>query len=177
MFLRTFQLIAALSCALLLAGCASPAPEGEQSEPAPVSDQSQDGTMVGSADTGGVSMGDPLDDPSGLLSTRIVYFEYDRSDILKAARFIIEAHGSYLANNPDAAVTLEGHADERGSREYNIALSEARGNAVRQHMLAFGALDTQIRVIAYGEERPAVDGHDETAWSQNRRVEIIYRDR
>ena len=85
---------------------------------------------------------------------------------------MVEAHGRYLADNANASVTLEGHADERGSREYNIALGERRANAVRQLMTLIGANGAQIRVVSYGEERPAVDGHDESAWTQNRRVEI-----
>jgi len=81
----------------------------------------------------------------------------------------------YLSERPGALVTLEGHADERGSREYNIALGEQRANAVRRLMSLLGAAGSQIRTISYGEERPAADGHDESAWGLNRRVEIIYR--
>ena len=92
-------------------------------------------------------------------------------------RAIVAAHAYYAAANGSARVTLEGHADERGSREYNIALAERRAISVRQLMTLFGANSAQIRVVSYGEERPALDGHDETAWSDNRRVEIIYRSR
>jgi peptidoglycan-associated lipoprotein len=121
--------------------------------------------------------GDPLDDPASLLSNRVVYFEYDSSEIKGPDRPVIEAHGRYLADNAGATVTLEGHADERGSREYNIALGERRANAVRQLMTLLGANSAQIRVVSYGEERPAMSGHDESSWSRNRRVEIIYRAR
>ncbi|MFQ5660270.1 MAG: peptidoglycan-associated lipoprotein Pal [Gammaproteobacteria bacterium] len=115
-----------------------------------------------------------LDDPHSLLSVRIIYFEYDKSDIQPQFNDAIEAHGRYLAANPNVRVSLEGHADERGSREYNLALGERRAISVKRQMLLFGASASQIRTISYGEERPVADGHDEASWSQNRRVELIY---
>ena len=93
----------------------------------------------------------------------------------ESGRGTIEAHSRYLAEHPGALITLEGHADERGSREYNIALGERRAHAVRQLMTLLGATNPQIRTISYGEERPAAVGHDESTWQLNRRVEIIYR--
>jgi peptidoglycan-associated lipoprotein len=80
-----------------------------------------------------------------------------------------------LADNPGLRVRLEGHADERGTREYNLALGERRANAVRAYLLAQGASRSQIEVVSYGEEKPADGGHDEGAWRQNRRVEVVYR--
>jgi peptidoglycan-associated lipoprotein len=121
--------------------------------------------------------GHPLDDPAGLLSRRTVYFEFDSSEINDADRATIEAHAQYLGRNSTAAITLEGHADERGSREYNIALGERRANAVRQLMTLIGAAGQQIRTVSYGEERPVAEGHNEESWQLNRRVEIIYRTR
>jgi len=116
----------------------------------------------------------PLDDPSSPLSVRIIYFEYNSSDIRSEYRPAIEAHASYLAANPSVIITLEGHADERGSREYNLALGERRAQSVKRQMVLLGASAGQIRQVSYGEERPAVDAHDESSWQQNRRVEIIY---
>jgi len=121
--------------------------------------------------------GHPLDDPASLLSRRTVYFEFDSSEINDADRATIEAHAQYLGRNSAAAITLEGHADERGSREYNIALGERRANAVRQLMTLIGASGQQIRTVSYGEERAVADGHNEQSWQLNRRVEIIYRTR
>ena len=112
-----------------------------------------------------------------MLSNRIVYFAYDADQVDPQDRPVVEAHGRYLADNPNATVTLEGHADERGSREYNVALGERRANSVRELMTLLGANSAQIRVVSYGEERAAVEGHDESAWSRNRRAEIIYRNR
>lgn len=119
--------------------------------------------------------GHPLDDPDSLLSKRIVYFEFDESVILDQDRPILEAHAEYLAQNPGASVTLEGHTDERGTREYNLALGERRAQSVRQFMSLLGASGQQLRTVSYGEERPAAAGHNEEAWALNRRVEIIYR--
>ena len=115
-----------------------------------------------------------LDDPQSLLAVRIIYFEYDSSDINFEDRATVEAHAAYLVANPNTNMTLEGHADERGSREYNLALGERRAQTVTRQMTLLGASPSQIRTVSYGEERPAIDNHDEYSWSQNRRVEIIY---
>ena len=115
-----------------------------------------------------------LDDPQSLLAVRIIYFEYDSSDIKSEDRATVEAHAAYLVENPNTNMTLEGHADERGSREYNLALGERRAQTVKRQMTLLGASPSQIRTVSYGEERPAIDNHDEYSWSQNRRVEIIY---
>lgn len=119
--------------------------------------------------------GDPLDDPDSLLAKRVVYFDFDRSDVKDEFRAIVSAHAKYLASNPDASLTLEGHADERGTREYNIALGERRVAAVKRILTVQGASSNQINSISYGEERPAALGHDEDAWALNRRAEFIYK--
>ena len=87
---------------------------------------------------------------------------------------MLEAHANYLAQNPNVTIALEGHADERGPREYNLALGERRSQSVKSQMMVFGPSASQLRSTSYGEERPASDSHDEQGWSQNRRVEIIY---
>jgi peptidoglycan-associated lipoprotein len=118
-----------------------------------------------------------LDDPSSPLSQRKIYFGFDRYDVSDDYRSLAQAHAGYLRSNPSAAVTLEGHTDERGSREYNMALGERRSNAVRDLLVALGASTSQITTVSYGEEKPAADCHDESCWSQNRRVEIVYTSR
>ena len=121
--------------------------------------------------------GHPLDDPDGPLSKLIIYFDFDSAEILGADRPTIEAHAAYMSENPGSAVTLEGHTDERGSREYNLGLGERRSQSVRRVLMLLGASEDQLRTVSYGEENPAREGHDESAWKYNRRVEIVYRDR
>lgn len=105
---------------------------------------------------------------------RIVYFSFDSADVLPESRTIIEANARKLTKNQRTITQLEGHTDERGSREYNIALGERRANAVRQAMIAMGVAPQQIRIVSYGEERPAATGPDEQSYALNRRVEIVY---
>ena len=113
--------------------------------------------------------------PSGeLLSKRIIYFDFDRADIRADSQSVAAAHAQYLSKNPSQKVRLEGHADERGSREYNIGLGERRGQAVRRALLLQGVAEAQLSTVSYGEERPAVAGSDEQAYALNRRVEIVY---
>ncbi|MFZ1828590.1 MAG: peptidoglycan-associated lipoprotein Pal [Candidatus Competibacteraceae bacterium] len=112
---------------------------------------------------------------SGTVSAdRIVYFDFDRADIRPDSQAVIESNARYLSGNPRIIAQLEGHTDDRGSREYNIALGERRANAVRQVMSAMGVPSQKIRVVSYGEERPAANGYDEQSHALNRRVEIIY---
>ncbi len=115
-----------------------------------------------------------FDNPESMLSKRVIYFDYDKSTVRPEYRGIVSAHASYAASNSSARVTLEGHADERGTREYNLGLGERRGNAVMGLMSAQGARGSQQVVVSYGEERPACRVSDEDCWSQNRRVEIVY---
>ena len=107
-----------------------------------------------------------IDDP---LSRRVIYFEYDSSVLTDEGRFIVEAHAAYLANNPGMAVVLEGNADERGTREYNLALGERRAQSVRSYLTALGIDGSRITTISYGKERPAVVGTGPEVWAQNRR--------
>lgn len=167
-----------------LAGCAGGkaaipgGPGGVAVEDRGIGDQDPalegEGVTTWGVDEGAPYQGDPLADPASPLANRVFYFEFDSSEIREDDRSIIEAHGTYLARHPGVTVTLEGHTDERGSREYNLALGEQRAKAVRRLILLMGASEDQVQVVSYGEERPAVEGHDEGAWQLNRRVEIIY---
>ena len=141
------------------------------------SSSSSGGATTSAAGSGSSWAGHPLDDPNSLLAKRTIYFDFDESVILDQDRPILEAHAEYLSQNPGAAVTLEGHTDERGTREYNLALGERRAVATRQFMSLLGASGQQLKTLSYGEERPAALGHNEEAWAQNRRVEIIYRNK
>lgn len=168
------SLVCALA-ALALAGC------GNRSNTLP---SDADADLVG-ADGGATTSGEgsergigvsELDaERQGLLDDLVVYFEYDRSEIRSEFNAMLAAHGQYLSTNPNAQVRLEGHADERGSREYNIGLGERRAQAVRRVLLLQGATASQVSTVSYGEERPAMFGSNEEAWSMNRRVELVYR--
>jgi len=125
---------------------------------------------------GGAGQYTPADlrNPSSILAQRVIYFDLDRADIKPEYMNVLNAHAALLAAYPNLRVRLEGHADERGSREYNVALSERRGYSVLDYMQIKGASSNQMEVIGYGEEVPAVFGHNESAWGKNRRVEIKY---
>jgi peptidoglycan-associated lipoprotein len=116
----------------------------------------------------------PLDDPSSALSKRSVFYDFDKSDISAEYRGLVEAHARYLRDNANARVTVEGNCDERGSREYNVALGQRRAEGVKKAMQLLGARDQQLEAVSFGEEKPKSAGHDEAAWSQNRRSDITY---
>ena len=118
--------------------------------------------------------GEALEDPSSPLSERIVYFEFDSSTLSEDAMALIEAHAAFLAENSERRMLVEGHTDERGSREYNLALGERRAESVKQALTLAGARSNQIDTVSYGEESPAANGSNEAAWSQNRRAELVY---
>lgn len=116
-----------------------------------------------------------LAEPDTPLATRIIYFDYDSAKVRDDSLPTIESHGLFLAENGNVTVTLKGHTDERGSREYNIALGDRRAQSVRRMLLFQGASTDQVETVSYGEEEPAEMGHDEAAWSKNRRVELVYQ--
>jgi peptidoglycan-associated lipoprotein len=110
-----------------------------------------------------------------LMQQLVVYFDYDEAEILPEFNALLQAHGQFLARSPNTQLRLEGHTDERGSREYNIGLGERRAQAVRRVLTLQGAAGTQLTTVSYGEERPAQSGSDDEAWRLNRRVELVYR--
>ncbi len=137
---------------------------------------------AGGASTAGIGADGSLDvtrvEPGqgdGPLSRLVIYFDYDRSEIRSDFNDMLRAHGAFLSENTDRQVRLEGHADERGSREYNIGLGEQRAQAVRRVLMLQGASTDQLGTVSYGEERPAALGSDENSYSLNRRVELVYR--
>ncbi len=142
-----------------------------------VGGEGSDGATTSGAQAAAAFQGHPLDNPQSILSSRVIYFEFDSASIRNEDRATIQAHAEYLSQHSSASVVLEGHTDERGSREYNIALGEKRAKAVRQLLLFQGAVASQLQTVSYGEENPVAIGHDEDAWQQNRRVEITYKTR
>jgi peptidoglycan-associated lipoprotein len=121
------------------------------------------------------TLGPEFNDPNNPLSKRTVYFMLDSSEVLPDFIPVIAAHAQYLIANPSQKITLEGNGDERGSREYNIALGEQRAKSVAVKMKAQGVSENQLTLVSYGEEKPAAFGSDESAWEKNRRVEIVYQ--
>lgn len=126
---------------------------------------------------GGTRRLGPVDEETGEITERIIRFEFDSSTIQARYMPILRAHGEYLAVHPEVSVAVEGHTDERGSREYNLALGERRARAVKRVLTLNGAADQQVRTVSYGEEQPIAIGHDQAAWAKNRRAEIVYPDR
>jgi peptidoglycan-associated lipoprotein len=116
----------------------------------------------------------PLDDPASPLYRKVVYFDYDAAKIDPQYAGLLRAHANYIFSTPGVQVRLEGHSDERGTREYNLALGDRRSQAVKRFLMAEGAPAARIRTLSYGEERPANPDHSEYAWSENRRVELVY---
>jgi peptidoglycan-associated lipoprotein len=179
----SFRLTCMLLVVILLAGCEAFGGKKQQSSPARVEERAVDRSEIetdvdsavsqGLADEAKISAA-ALDDPNSPLSVRVIYFDYDSSAIRSEFHETIAAHAAYLASNSSTGVTLEGHADERGTREYNLALGERRALAVRRQLVLLGASAGQIKSVSYGEERPLVDGHDEQSYAQNRRVELVY---
>jgi peptidoglycan-associated lipoprotein len=167
--------------ALAVVACQSTPPKQEG---APVEDRTPATGAAGATTTGTTAGGvtgtatgsgqNPLKDPSNILSKRIIYFDFDTYVVKDEYKPLVEAHARYLQANRNARMTIQGHADERGSREYNIALGQRRADAVKKMMLLYGAGEVQIETVSFGKEKPRVEGHDEGAWAQNRRDEIVY---
>lgn len=131
-----------------------------------------DGTAI--VDYGAMTAMEQLNRTDGELADRTIYFEYDSAKLTSESIAILETHGNFIAGNGEVKVRLEGHGDERGSREYNIALGDRRAQSVRRVLLFQGASSDQVETVSYGEEKPMELGHDDAAWSKNRRVELIY---
>lgn len=176
---------------LLLQGCTGGAGVRDGAE-VPVEERSigvdgavRDGAMDGGGvETGTAQIGSGtfegrpisvvLSDPASVLSKRVFYFEFNSSELSDADREALATHARLLSENPTLSVVLEGHADERGSREYNLALGERRAKAIERMLTVQGVEREQLQVISFGEERPVALGHDEEAWRLNRRVELLY---
>lgn len=179
--------------AVLITGCSSTEEEGLADSSQTGTDAStsgySDGSMAGSQfgsgngyssgsgyESGsGANLGPEFSDPNNPLSKQTIYFELDSSQVRQEFVPVVAAHARYLASHPNQRVILAGHADERGSSEYNIALGEQRAKSVERMMRTQGVTAGQLEIVSYGEEKPAMAGHDESAWQMNRRVEIGYQ--
>lgn len=172
-------LSAVLACAgsLLLAACSStPIAEGPTGAGSVSSLPGNPATAPAQSSVSSVRAATPAPDAAGPAAAgKAVYFDYDSAAIRPEFQSVIDAHARWLAARQDRRMVIAGHTDERGGREYNLALGQQRAEAVRRALQLLGARGTQIETISYGEEKPAEDGRAETAWAQNRRAELSYR--
>jgi peptidoglycan-associated lipoprotein len=165
-----------VSAAAVLSACSSPklnetpvvekAPVAEATPPA---DTSRD---IRPVETGNV---DPLNDPKGVLANRSVYFDFDSYSVRADGKPVVENHSAYLSKNNGRKVLIQGNTDERGGTEYNLALGQKRAEAVRKSMTTLGVSDGQLEAVSLGKEKPKASGHDEAAWAENRRADIVYQ--
>lgn len=160
----------------LLSACAGTGDKGQGA--ASVEDKSLGQQTAGASTQGAQQQGmamDPLKDPNNILSKRSVYFDYDSYSVKNEYKSMVEAHAQYLKQNAKAKAFIQGNADDRGSREYNLALGQKRAESVRKVMTVLGVSDSQIETVSFGEEKPKAEGRDEASWAQNRRADIVYQ--
>jgi peptidoglycan-associated lipoprotein len=172
-----------LLMAFVMVACdANVKPDGESADGG--SSESGSGAEAGSIGGGDSTSGSALsvsydksaiNDSASVLAERTIYFDFDSSSVDGDYVELVKHHGKYLALNADASIRLEGHTDERGTREYNVALADRRAQAVKRLLMFQGASSGQITIISYGEEKPAADGQDEESWRLNRRAELVYQ--
>jgi peptidoglycan-associated lipoprotein len=194
MKLNSIKLFLALIFSILvLTGCESLSTEDEfTADEVPAAqdeNQSEDsastgGTVSGAPDADQISVEEQaaqrakeaaMAEQAALREMRTFYFEFDQSTVKSESRPALAAHAAYLSANPSSKVVIEGHCDERGTKGYNVALGERRGNSIAKFLIVNGVSKAQIEVVSYGEERPANAGHNEAAWAQNRRAYIEYQ--
>ena len=170
-----------VSMAFALVGCSSV--NLDEQPPAPIVDATAttatqagpDPRAVAPVDAQAGRGLDPLNDPNNPLSKRSVFFDFDSFVVKSEYQPIVQTHGSYLGSNKQRRVTVEGHTDERGGREYNLALGQKRAEAVKQRLMLLGVVDSQVETVSFGEEKPRGTGSSEDAWAQNRRADLNYR--
>ena len=169
------SLLAAAVAAVLLAACSSQPPAPEKSS---TSSEAMPGGGATSSGVGSTSV-DPysvaaLKDPKSPLSKRNIYFDYDSFVVKDEYKYTLEQHGKFLSINKQMKMLIQGNADERGSREYNLALGQKRAEAVKKVLLLNGATESQIEAVSLGKEKPKCSEHTEDCWAQNRRADILY---
>ncbi len=165
--------LAALLIGGLVAGCATQS--NEESSPAPAPAPTAMSTTPGARPAPGTNVAGVRSAAVPMPQGRSVYYEYDRSEIRADGAKVVDANTQYLREHPDLKVKVEGNADERGSREYNLALGQRRADAVQKRMQILGIPSDRIESVSYGKEKPKSAGHDESSWSENRRSDIVYR--
>ena len=179
---RIFAIALLMAGAALLSGCPKkhnviePPNAGSQvsgstqgDEGASTSSRALNGDAAGTQGANGMGA-----DATGPLARKVIYFDFDKSEIKPEFADLVAAHARNMTSHPNAKMKLEGNTDERGTREYNIGLGERRAQAVRRALMLQGVAESQLKTVSFGAERPAVEGDDEAAWAQNRRVELVY---
>ena len=169
------QLIIPAALALLMAACSS-TPDSTNQTGAPVETRGG-GPAVATVTTGGVESGRlpaVLTDPKSILSKRSVYFDYDSYEVKSEYKDLVTAHAKFLAENRQFKMLIQGNTDERGSREYNLALGQKRADAIRKMLSLLGVSEGQLESVSLGEEKPKNEGHNESAWAENRRGDMLY---
>ncbi len=170
---RTSTLASAAVVAILVSACSS-TPSTTASKPAAEAPKVE--SAAASKPSPSVATTDPRKDPNSPLAARSIYFDYDDFSVKADYRSVIEAHGRFLSKNTKLQVRLEGNADERGSKEYNLALGQKRAETVAKALMLLGISNDGVEAVSFGEEKPKATGHEEASWTQNRRVDIIYSD-
>jgi peptidoglycan-associated lipoprotein len=169
--------LAVVAAAAFMAGCASQSTttpdQGSPSQSSGTPSGAQSSATPPSGGPGTASSGSR--DPREAYAKRSVYYEFDGYDVKPEYRPLVEAHAAYLKQNPSARITIEGNCDERGSREYNVALGQRRAESVMKMMTLLGARAGQIESVSFGKEKPRAAGNDEKAWAENRRSDLAYR--
>lgn len=172
--MKRISLVAATLVMAAVAGCASPVDTSKTpttTDSTATGTQQPDGRAIPPVVTGSR---DPLNDPNSPIYKKSVYFDFDKFAIKPEFQSLIEAHAKYLRENKSRRVSIEGNADERGSREYNLALGQRRAEAVKKALTLLGVGDSQVEAVSFGEEKPKAVGSDEAAWAENRRADIRY---
>ena len=177
--LKTFSFL--ISAAALLAGCSSApitAPVASANNATPVANTGTTGgasaNSAAASTVASVTVPAYLDPKNELSTKRSVFFDYDDFSIKKDYVAVVERHGKFLAANPKVAIKVEGHTDERGGTEYNLALGQKRAEATLRALMVYGVKDAQVEAVSWGKESPKATGHDESAWAQNRRADLQY---
>lgn len=176
---RTTKILAISSAALLFAACSTPvedktAPVADKSDSAAPTPATDNRTVARVEPATGTGL-DPLNDPNSPLAKKSVYFDFDSFVVKSDYQGLVEAHGRFLVANKTRRVVVEGNADERGSREYNLALGQKRAEAVKSRLALLGVTPAQIDAVSFGEERPRGTGKDEAAYAENRRADVVYK--
>ncbi len=172
--LALYLVVAALAAACASKEARQEPPVADRSTAVPPTTPGNTGSTTRQTPTGQGIVRNELTDPNSPLSKRSVFFDYDSNAVKDEYRSLVTTHSRYMADKRDSRIRIEGNCDERGSREYNLALGQRRAEAVKKVMTVLGVSDGRIETTSYGEEKPVALGHDEASWAQNRRADIKY---